>query len=309
MNVAFLSTIEDAGRWLALLEKALPRERFFVWPDLGDPASIDIAFVANPPAGALARLPNLKLVQSLWMGVDGLLADPALPRRVPLARCIDPGMVSAMCESVLSHVIDFHRHLYAYRRQQAAGEWKKLPQFLAAERTVGLLGLGELGSSVGAMLRSFGFKVLGWSRRPKSVIGVNSYAGAEGFAQMLPLCDVLVCLLPLTPATHGILNATTLALLPKGAAVVNVARGAHVVDTDLLEALDSGHVAQAYLDVFETEPLPAGHRYWKHPRVFITPHTAALTEPRTASIMVAENVERVRTGMTPLALVDAEAGY
>ena len=144
MNVAFLSTVEIPGRWLPLLEKALPQDRFFVWPDLGDTASIDVALTATPPAGALARLPNLKLVQSLWMGVDGLLADPALPRHVPLARCIDPGMVSAMCESVLSHVIDFHRHHYAYRRQQAAGEWKKLPQFLAAERTVGLLGLGEL---------------------------------------------------------------------------------------------------------------------------------------------------------------------
>ena len=309
MNIAFLSTIETPERWLPLLEQALPQERFFVWPEIGDPAAIDIAFTAQPPAGALARLPNLKLVQSMWMGVDGLLADPSLPRHVPLARCIDPGMVSAMSESVLSHVIDFHRHHYVYRRQQAAAEWKRLPQYMAADRTVGLLGLGELGSVVGAVLRAFGFKVLGWSRRPKSVIGVASYAGTDGLMQMLPLCGIVVCLLPLTPETRGILNARTLALLPMGAAVVNVARGAHVVDADLLEALDSGQVAQAYLDVFATEPLPAGHRYWKHPGVFMTPHSAALTEPRTATLMIAQNIERLRSGRAPLALVDIEAGY
>ncbi|MBI3373605.1 MAG: glyoxylate/hydroxypyruvate reductase A [Betaproteobacteria bacterium] len=309
MNVAFLSTIESPDRWLPLLEKALPQERFFVWPEIGDPAAIDIAFVAVPPAGALARLPNLKLVQSLWMGVDGLLAQDDLPRHVPLARCIDRGMVAAMCESVLSHVIDFHRHHYVYRRQQSAREWNRLPQSMAADRTVGLLGLGELGGEAGPMLRSFGFRVRGWSRRPKSVIGVESCAGSEGLARMLPVCNVVVCLLPLTPETRGILNAATLALMPRGGAVINVARGAHVVDEDLLAALDSGQVARAYLDVFETEPLPVEHRYWTHPGVFMTPHTAALTEPRTATAMVVENINRLRNGLTPLALVDVEAGY
>ena len=238
-----------------------------------------------------------------------LLADPSLPRHVALARCIDPGMVAAMCETVLSHVIDFHRHHYLYRRQQAEKKWKKLRQYMAADRTVGLLGLGELGSTVGAMLRSLQFKVLGWSRRPKSVAGVESYAGAQGLAQMLPQCNIVVCLLPLTDETRGILNAKTLALLPAGAAVVNVARGAHVVEADLLAALDSGHIAQAYLDVFETEPLPAGHPYWAHPGVSITPHSAALTEPRTALPMIVENINRVRGGQAPLALVDFSAGY
>jgi glyoxylate/hydroxypyruvate reductase len=308
MNIVFSSRVESPERWFALLEQALPHDRFFVWPEVNG-GDADVALVATPHDGLFSRLPRLRLVQSIWMGVDALLADPALPRHVPLARCIDPGMVAAMDESVLSHVIDFHRHHYLYRRQQAEKKWKKLRQYMAADRTVGLLGLGELGSTVGAMLRSLQFKVLGWSRRVKSVVGVESYAGAQGLEQMLPKCNIVVCLLPLTDETRGILNATTLALLPAGAAVVNVARGAHVVEADLLAALDSGHVARAYLDVFETEPLPAGHPYWAHPGVSITPHSAALTEPRTALPMIVENLSRVRGGQTPLALVDFSAGY
>lgn len=308
MNIVFSSRVESPERWFALLERALPHDRFFAWPEVNG-GDADLALVATPHEGLFSRLPRLKLVQSIWMGVDTLLADPHLPRHVPLARCIDPGMVAAMGESVLSHVIDFHRHHYLYRRQQAEKKWKKLRQYMAADRTVGLLGLGELGSTIGAMLRSFQFKVLGWSRRLKSVAGVESYAGAQGLAQVLPKCNIVVCLLPLTDETRGILNATTLALLPAGAAVVNVARGAHVVEADLLAALDSGHIARAYLDVFQTEPLPAGHPYWAHPGVSITPHSAALTEPRTALPMIVENINRVRGGQAPLALVDFSAGY
>ena len=308
MNVVFSSRVENPGRWLPLLGQALPRERFFAFPEVND-GNVDVALVATAHQGLFAKLPRLKLVQSIWMGVEGLLADPELPRHVPLARCIDPGMVAAMCETVVSHVIDFHRRLYAYRRQQSERKWQKLRQYMASDRTVGLLGLGELGSAAGAILRALGFRVRGWSRRPKSVAGVDSYAGPDGLALMLPRCDIVVCLLPLTAETRGILNAKSLALLPEGAAVVNVARGAHVVDADLLAALDTGHIAQAYLDVFEVEPLPADHRYWSHPNVSVTPHSAALTEPRTAVAMIAENIDRVRRGEVPLALVDFSAGY
>lgn len=308
MNIVFSSSIESPERWFPLLEKALPQDRFFAWPDVNG-GDADVALVATPNAGLFAKLPRLKLVQSIWMGVDPLIADPSFPRHVALARCIDPGMVAAMCETVLSHVIDFHRHHSIYRRQQAAKKWNKLRQYMASDRTIGVLGLGELGGTIGPMLRSLHFKVLGWSRRPKSVSGVVSYAGADGLAQMLPRCDIVVCLLPLTPETRSILNAKTLALLSKGAAVVNVARGAHVVDADLLAALDSGHIAQAYLDVFATEPLPADHPYWAHPNVFVTPHIAALTEPRTALTMIVDNINRVREGQVPLGRVDLDAGY
>lgn len=308
MNIVFSSRVESPERWFPLLKQALPQDRFFAWPEVNG-GDVDVALVATPHEGLFAKLPRLKLVQSIWMGVDPLLADPSFPRHVALARCIDPGMISAMCETVLSHVIDFHRGWYAYRRQQASRSWKKLRQYMAADRTVGLLGLGELGSAAGAMLCSFGFRVCGWSRQRKSVIGVRSYAGADGLAQMLPRCDIVVCLLPLTTGTRGILNADTLALLPQGAAVVNVARGAHVVDADLLAALDSGRIARAYLDVFAVEPLPADHPYWTHPGVCVTPHVAALTEPRTALAMIVENINRSRDGLAPAGLVDVDAGY
>jgi len=309
VNVAFVAPDEDTARWLEGLRAALPGERFLAWPEVGDPSAVEVALVARPPAGTLARFPNLRLIQSLWMGVDGLLADPTLPRGVPLARLVDPGMVAAMGETVLAHVLDWHRHLYRYRAQQREGVWRRLPQFMAADRTVGLLGLGELGRHVAARLLHAGFRVCGWSRRQQAMQGVACFSGPDGLERLLATSGALVCLLPLTAATRGILDARSLALLPEGACVINVARGAHLVERDLLAALEGGRLAHAYLDVFQVEPLPAGHPFWSHPRVTLTPHAAALTEPRTALARVVENLERVRRGEPPLDLVDPAAGY
>ena len=309
MEVAFVAPEEDPQRWLPGLRAALPAARFHVWPEIPDPGAIEAALVAKPPAGALGAFPALKLIQSLWMGVDGLLADPSLPRGVPLARLVDPGMVAAMGETVLARVLDWHRHLYRYRAQQAARVWQPLPQRLAAERTVGLLGLGELGRHVAQRLLQLDFRVCGWSRRPKRIEGVECFDGANGLDAMLAKCGALVCLLPLTPETRGILDARTLALLPRGSCVINVARGAHVVEADLVAALDAGQLAHAYLDVFETEPLPAVHPFWSHPGISLTPHIAALTDPRTALPAVIRNLERLARGEPPEALVDHGAGY
>jgi glyoxylate/hydroxypyruvate reductase A len=309
MEVAFVAPEEDPQRWLPGLRAALPAARLHVWPEIPDPAAIEVALVAKPAAGALGAFPALKLIQSLWMGVDGLLADPTLPRGVPLARLVDPGMVAAMGETVLARVLDWHRHLYRYRAQQAARVWRPLPQRLAAERTVGLLGLGELGRHVAQRLLQLDFRVCGWSRRPKRIEGLECFAGADGLDAMLAKSGALVCLLPLTPETRGILDARTLALLPRGSCVINVARGAHVVEADLAAALDAGQLAHAYLDVFETEPLPEAHPFWSHPGVSLTPHVAALTDPRTALPVVIRNLERLSRGEPPEALVDPTAGY
>lgn len=309
MNIAFIAQGEDPQRWLPPLQAALPQDRFVVWPDLGDPAEVEVALVAKPPPAALARLTRLRLIQSLWMGVDGLLADATLPGHVPIARLVDPGMVAAMSETVLARVLDWHRHLYRYRAQQAARRWAPLTQHLASDRTVGLLGLGELGRDAAARLAALGFQVCGWSRRPKRIDGATCFHGGDGLREVLARSGALVCLLPLTAETRGILDARTLALLPDGACVINVARGAHVVERDLLAALDSGRLVHAYLDVFETEPLPAEHRFWTHPAVSLTPHVAALTEPRTAVEKVIANIERVRRGEPPEARVDAATGY
>lgn len=305
MNLLFASTKEDPQRWRRLLEAALPRERFFAWPDVNG-GDIDVALVATHPKGTFARLPRLKLIQSLWMGVENILADAEVPRGVPLARLIDPGMVHAMAETVIASVLDWHRLRYVYRAQQRARAWQWLPQRLPSDRTVGLLGLGELGSYAAARLLALGFKVRGWSRRPKQLAGVHC---STDLGEVLERSDAVVCLLPLTPQTRGVLNAAALAKIPKGGCVINLARGAHLVLPDLLAALDSGDLAHAYLDVFEREPLPADSPLWSHPGLTLTPHVAALTEPRTALPKIVENVERLRRGEAPLNLVDRAAGY
>jgi len=302
VNILFASETEKAEFWLPLLEQALPKDRFVVREE----KSIDVALVATPPAGTLRQLKGVKLIQSLWMGVEKLLADPDYPKGVPLARLIDPGMVAAMSETVLANVLDWHRHHYRYRAQKAKVEWRRYKQYLASDRTIGILGLGELGSDAAKKLLALGFNVAGYSRRPKKIEGVQSFTDLEA---MLPLCNALVCLLPLTQHTRGIVNAKTLSLLKPHSCLINVARGPHVVSEDLIKALDSGHLGHAYLDVFDTEPLPKDSPLWKHPGVSITPHSAALTEPRTAIAGIVENVERVRRGNTPLHLVDFAAGY
>ncbi len=302
MNILFASETEKPEFWLPLLRAALPEDR--IAEDIA--GDVDVALVATPPAGTLGRLKGAKLIQSLWMGVEKLLADAEYPRGVPLARLIDPGMVAAMSETVIADVLDWHRHHYRYRAQKAKVEWRRYKQYLASDRTIGILGLGELGGDAARKLLALGFRVAGYSRRPKNLEGVQSFTDLEA---MLPLCNALVCLLPLTQHTRGIINGKTLGLLKQHACLINVARGPHVVNDDLVKALDSGHLAHAYLDVFDAEPLPKDSPLWKHAGVSITPHSAALTEPRTAVARIVENVERVRRGETPLHLVDFAAGY
>src|SRR5687768_16130415 len=275
LNILFASKTEDAAVWLPLLRNALPKDRFYTNAE----ADTDVALVATPPAGTFEPLKRLKLVQSLWMGVERLLADPAYPKGVPLARLVDPGMVAAMSETVLAHVLDWHRHHYVYRIEQQARRWERLKQYLASDRTIGILGLGELGSDAARKLRALDFNVVGWSRRPKSLEGVTCMTDLDG---VLERSDVAVCLLPLTAHTRGILNYRTLRKIKLGGALINVARGGHLVAEDLIEVLDAGRLAHAYLDVFEHEPLPHDHPLWTHPAITITPHAAALTEPRTA---------------------------
>ena len=302
MNILFASETEDPGVWLPQLRQALPKDRFTLTPE----ENIDVVLIATPPAGTFEALKRLKLVQSLWMGVERLLADPAFPKGVPLARLVDPGMVAAMSETVLAHVLDWHRHHYYYRIEQDQRRWHRLKQHLASDRTIGLLGLGELGGDAARKLGALGFNLVGWSRRPKKLAGVTCVTRLD---EVLERSDVVVCLLPLTPQTKGILNARTLRKIKLGGAVINVARGGHVVAEDLIDVLDSGHLAHAYLDVFEHEPLPHDHPLWTHPAITITPHSAALTEPRTAIPKIVDNIERLRRGEPPHNLVDFDAGY
>ena len=309
MGLLFRSTVDSAARWQAQLTRLTQELDIRVWPEIGDPAEIDYALVWRPEPGFLASLPNLTLILSLGAGVDHLLGDPRLPLHLPIVRLVDPHMTDAMSEYVVLQVLRLHRRDLDYRAQQEAGLWHELDQQNAVERRVGILGLGELGQDAAKKLKALGFDVAGWSRSARTVAGVRCHAGAAGLPLLLGRSEILVCLLPLTAETEGILNARNLALLPRGAALVNAARGAHLVEDDLFAALASGHISGAVLDVFHDEPLPAGHPFWRHPRVVVTPHVAAFTNPATAAPIILDNIRRFEEGRPLLKRVDPARGY
>ena len=306
-----LSTHANAMRaWREALLAIDPGLDIRMFPDVGEPAEIEAAVCwTSHDMAELRRYPKLKLLVSMGAGVDHLLRPPGPPPGVPVARLKDARLTTAMGEWVLMNVLRFHRQDAEYRAQQAARVWRELPAPDTAQRRVGFLGLGQLGAHAAGLVRGLGFPVLGWTRSPRDVPGVECFAGAEGLRAMLPRTDILVCLLPLTPDTRGIMNCETLALLPAGAHVINAARGGHVVADDLLAALDSGHVAGAALDVFEPEPLPADHPFWGHPKVLVWPHASSITVPRSAAPQVVENIRRLREGRPLINLVDFSAGY
>jgi len=309
MALLFRSSVDSEARWKPQLGRLMPELEVRVWPDVGDPADIDYALVWRPEPGLLASLPNLKLILSLGAGVDHILCDPLLPHDLPIVRLVDPYMTDAMSEYVVLQVLRLHRQDLDYRAQQEAAVWRELAQKNAAERCVGILGAGALGQDAARKLKRLGFDVALWSRSERAFEGLASYAGAAGLTALLGRSEILVCLLPLTPETEGILNTSTFTLLPKGAALINAARGGHLVEEDLLAALAAGRLSAAVLDVFREEPLPAGHPFWRHPRIIVTPHIAAATHPPTAAPIILDNIRRYEEGRPLLNRVDPAQGY
>lgn len=277
--------------------------------ELGDKAGIEAALAWMPPAGLLASLPNLKLIHSLGMGVDNVLSDPELPEGVPVARVVDDDLIQRMSEYCLHALLHYHRNADKYDRDKAAKRWDPAMAPHARERRIGILGLGEIGRDLAAKLVALQFDVAGWSRTPKDVNGVESFHGDGGLAPFLARSEYVVCLLPLTPETEGILNEKAFATMPRGGGIVNAARGGHVVDADLIAALDSGQLAFAKLDVFREEPLPPEHAFWAHPKIRITPHNAGITNPATAVDQILENYRRALAGEPILNTVDPSRGY
>lgn len=309
MALLFISNSDDPGAWRRELSTRLGAIDMRIWPEAGDPAEIDAALVWKPEPGVLRQFPNLKLIQSLGMGVDHIFVDDALPQGVPVCRIVDRDMARQMAEYVTFAALWHHRRMAEYDRQQREGVWRQLGLADTACTTVGVMGLGVLGGEAVERLAGLGFRVAGWSRSPKSLAGIETFAGKAGFEDFIAGTDILVCLLPLTPDTADIVNARTLAAMPEGAYVINSARGGHVDEDALLAAVDSGHIAGATLDVFKSEPLPSGHPFWAHPRIRVTPHIAALTNPRTAAEEVAENLRRLRSGKPLNNVVDPAKGY
>ena len=300
---------DEHQRWLDALRHSLT-EADWQPPEVHG-SQLEVAIAASPSVGSLQGRPALRLIQSLWAGVDRLIADPSIPVDVPLARMVDPAMNAAMAETALWATLGLHRGFFRYGHQQRAGVWKQWDQCRTDEVPVLILGLGVLGTSVAQGLLARGYPVLAWRMNAgrEALAGVTCLQGPEALFQALPKTRVVINLLPLTPSTRGFINADFLSRLPPTAGLVNLARGAHVVDDDLLRALDADALSHAVLDVFAVEPLPADHRYWQHPRVTVLPHVAALTDARSAAQVVADNVRRLVRGEPLMHLVDRRRGY
>ncbi len=315
MKIAFDARLEGAERadWWRALTDALPDDDWIDPVVEGTQSArwreAEVAVVANPLPGRLAACTQLKLVQSLWAGVDKLIADTTLPVDVPVARMVDPMMNRAMAETATWAVLSLHRRAFDYAAQQRQTQWRQLPQKRADEVAVLVLGLGEMGRTTAQQLAALGYRVSGWSARARAVAGVACSAGWAALPAALGAADIVINLLPLTDDTRGLFDRTRLAQMRAGASLVNLARGAHVVEKDLLAALNAGRLAHAVLDVFDTEPLPATHVFWFHPQVTVWPHAAAQTDLRSAAAVVAANVDAVRRGEPAAHRVDRSRGY
>lgn len=299
-------TAKEQDAWRDALATRLPDARVHAG---GDAPPCDYAVLWKPPAALFARQPRLKAMFSLGAGVDGLLASPALPRDVPLVRMEDAGMAEQMVEYALHAALREFREFNRYADDQHAASWQPRPVTTRRDFRIGVLGLGVLGGAVAQALAGFGFDVTGWSRTLRSIEGVRTLHGSAGLDTTLARSRLLVLCLPLTADTDTLLDAARLARLPRGAAVVNIARGELIDDEALLAALDSQHVQAAYLDVFRVEPLPSDHAYWRHPRVSVTPHIAALTGLEAACDQVADKIRRLEAGMPVTGIVQRARGY
>lgn len=309
MRISFCCTDTKAQPWLEGLRAALPDAQVELWSAGAAPA--DYAVVWAPPQQFLDEQPRLQGIFNIGAGVDALM-KLRLPAGIPVVRLDDAGMSVQMAEYVCHAVIRHFREFDGYEADVAQGKWSYRKPRLRTDFPVGVMGLGVLGQRVSQALAQFDFPVMGWSRSAKTVAGVQCFAGDAGFSQFLAATRILVCLLPLTPDTEGIMRRDTLARLLPGAYVINVARGGHLVDEDLIELIDSGHVAGAMLDVFRTEPLPASHPFWAHPKITVTPHTSARTLREESIAQIAGKIRALRDG-APIAslagVVDAKKGY
>ncbi len=309
MAIGIIVPDRDTTPLKQAIQNKIPDVPVWVYPSIPDNSKVEMLVVWKQPKAILGAFPNLKLVSSLGAGVEHLLHDPHLPKGVPITRIVDPQLSLSMQRHVLLSVLHFHKRWGDYALQQSRQQWR-VPQPPERKVRVGILGVGALGQAVGSYLLQAGFDVLGYSRTRKAqtifpVWDAQSHA-LTAFAKQI---NVLVCLLPNTSQTQGILSASLFQALPVGSCLINVGRGVQLVESDLLQALEQGQLAQAYLDVFEQEPLPSSHPFWRHPQIFVTPHSASITDQQQAAKIIADNFRRLQLGQPLLFAVDRAVGY
>ncbi len=309
MKVVFYSPENNIQPWLDELGKALPHADVWAWDPTNAARQADYAVLWAPPSELFASQKRLKAVFNIGAGADRVINMPNLPNGVPVVRLNDAGMAVQMAEYVCHALICHTRRFDAYRAHAGACAWTREPVIDRQAFPVGIMGLGDIGARVAGAVAGFDYPTLGWSRTPKSLPGITSYAGDDGFEEFLPRVRVLVCVLPLTPETAGILNANTLSKLKPDAYLINVARGRHLVESDLLQMLESGHLAGAALDVFRDEPLPSKHPFWQHPRITITPHISAITLLPKSVAQIAEKIRSLERGESIDGVIEPGRGY
>ena len=308
MNIVYKSEPGRGRTWAALVAEMAPAASFRLWPEVGNPQDVEYLVAWVPPDNVMTQFPNLKVLFSVGAGADQF-DYASLPPALPVVRMIEPGLTSGMVEYVTFAVLGLHRDMPRYLQQQRAQRWQAHPVHSAGKRRIGVMGLGTLGAAVLTPLVALGFDCAGWSRTPRDLPGVQCYAGPEQLPAFLARSDILICLLPLTASTEGMLNADLFSQLPHGAALVQVGRGAQLNHDDLLAALDRQQLSAAVIDVTAPEPLPAGHAFWQHPAIWLTPHIASQTQPDSAVKALLDNIRRFERGEAMVGVVDRDKGY
>ncbi|NES21824.1 MAG: glyoxylate/hydroxypyruvate reductase A [Symploca sp. SIO3E6] len=308
-SILIIYEAENLELLITELKASIPDLDIEVWPEVENPEKIEAILTWKPPLGIMAKFPQLKVIMSLGAGVEQILRDPNLPQNVPIVRIVEPRVTSRMTEYILLAVLRVHRQAFAYQTLQQAQHWQPLPLPETSSCTIGILGLGILGTDAARTLNTLGFPIRGWSRTPKNIDGIKCFHGLDQLQPCLSQCRVLVCLLPLTKETKGILNRETFSAMPQGSYVINVARGQHLVEQDLLAALDSGQLSGACLDVFSQEPLPENHPFWSYPQITITPHVATQTDSEYWTQSLIDTICCFRDGLPLKNLVNRQQGY
>lgn len=309
MSIVIITQGKDVSEWVQALKEQRPELDVQLHPNVKNKDEIQFALAWSHPIGSFKEYPNLKVVSSMGAGVDHILRDPELPESVTITKLEDPHLTRDMGIFVVALVLNHITNLSTYKLNEQEHLWKRKRYLTTDDVTVGVMGVGALGVHVAGQLVKLGFDVIGWARSSKNINNVPVFVGKGEMDAFLAKSDILICLLPLTSETEDILNKEIFQKLPENAFIINVARGHHLVDDDLIEMIDSGHLSGASLDVFREEPLPPEHPFWKHPKINITPHTASVTDPASAVSQILENYDRLQRNESLKNVVSPELGY